>query len=190
MGWWWVAVVAVGVLAASYLSWTAGRLERLHVRVDRARAALDTQLDRRASAAARLADPRLDGTGDDLRAAALAALAAPPGQRGSAENDLTRVLRLLPVSSAGPARPGLTDIDPTLAEVVAASVRIGLARQFYNDAVRDTLALRRGRVPSAFRLGARRPLPGYFDIDTDIVGAVGADSGATPAQGDGTSGAT
>lgn len=35
-----VALILIGV----YLSWTAGRLDRLHSRIDAARAALDAQL--------------------------------------------------------------------------------------------------------------------------------------------------
>ena len=46
-----VALVAIGL----YLSWTAGRLDRLHSRIDAARAALDAQLLRRASVTQELA---------------------------------------------------------------------------------------------------------------------------------------
>jgi len=181
---WLVGVALVVVLLATYLSWTAGRVERLHARLDRARAALDLQLDRRAAAAARLAGT-LPGRGPDgarerLRAAAQAALDAPPGQCEAAENDLTRALRLLPLPPDSPAA----------AEVRAAGERVALARQFYNDAVRDTLALRRRRVPRAFRIGARRALPGYFDIDTDLDAGAAAGSGPGPTPGGGTGGAT
>ena len=40
-----------GRIVALYLSWTAGRLDRLHARLEGARAALDAQLVRRASVA-------------------------------------------------------------------------------------------------------------------------------------------
>ncbi len=46
-----VALFAIGL----YLSWTAGRLDRLYARIDAARAALDAQLLRRASVAQELA---------------------------------------------------------------------------------------------------------------------------------------
>jgi hypothetical protein len=64
-----VAVVLF-VLVVLYVSWTAGRLDRLHARVDAAWATLDAALVRRASAARAVA-------------AALPAL----------ENDLSRALR-------------------------------------------------------------------------------------------------
>jgi hypothetical protein len=48
------------------------------------------------------------------------------------------------------------------------TTRIGLARQFYNDAVRDTRALRRARLSRALGLHARRPLPRFFDIDDGL----------------------
>jgi hypothetical protein len=45
---------------------------------------------------------------------------------------------------------------------------VGLARRFYNDAVRDTRALRRRRLARLLRLHARHPLPRYFDIDDGL----------------------
>ncbi len=49
----WILVVLVAI--GLYLSWTAGRLDRLHARIDAARAALDAQLLRRASITQELA---------------------------------------------------------------------------------------------------------------------------------------
>jgi hypothetical protein len=46
---WVVAAVAAVLAFGVYLSWTAGRIDRLHARIDAARAALDAQLVRRAS---------------------------------------------------------------------------------------------------------------------------------------------
>ena len=54
--WWIVAVVAAVVLIATYVTWIAARLDRLHARAAAAHAALDAQLVRRAAAAAQLAD--------------------------------------------------------------------------------------------------------------------------------------
>ena len=47
-------------------------------------------------------------------------------------------------------------------------MRVGLARRFYNDAVRDTRTLRTQRLARVQRLHARRPLPRYFDIDDGL----------------------
>ena len=50
--WWIVAVVVVVVLVATYVTWIASRLDRLHARAAAAQAALDAHLVRRAAAAA------------------------------------------------------------------------------------------------------------------------------------------
>jgi hypothetical protein len=68
--------------------------------------------------------------------------------------------------------PGLLD---ALAE---ADERIALARRFYNDAVRDTLLLRQGRLPRLLRLHADRPLPRFFDVE-DGLDVVLAGAGTT-----------
>ena len=47
-----------------------------------------------------------------------------------------------------------------------------LARRFYNDAVRDTAALRNRRLPRLMRLHGSRPLPRYFDIDDRLDGVI------------------
>ena len=64
-------------------------------------------------------------------------------------------------AQGGVARTG----DPDL---VGTATRVGLARRFYNDAVRDTRALRHRRLPRLLRLHARRPLPRFFDIDDGL----------------------
>lgn len=86
-----VAVVAIGV----YLSWTAGRLDRLHARIDAARAALDAQLLRRASVAQEMATSGLldPAASIVLYQAAHAARQADDEQREVAESDLSQALR-------------------------------------------------------------------------------------------------
>jgi len=54
---------------------------------------------------------------------------------------------------------------------------VGLARRFYNDAVRDTAALRQRRLPRLLRLHASRPLPRYLDIDDRPGGVVAGTDG-------------
>ena len=46
-----IIIVAAAILAGVYVSWRAGRLDRLHARVETARAALDAALVRRSSVA-------------------------------------------------------------------------------------------------------------------------------------------
>jgi hypothetical protein len=157
-----LAVVALLVL---YVTWTAGRLDRLHARVDAAWAALDAQLVRRA-AAARAVAAHLDDpvAGRMLDQAASAALEGTVDGREAVENDLSRALKAaLPVlvhDAAGEA---------ALAELETASTRVGLARAFHNEAVKDTRGIRLRRIPRALRLAGHRSLPQYFEIDDTAI---------------------
>jgi hypothetical protein len=150
--WWIVGVVAVVVLVSTYLTWIAGRVDRLHSRSAAASAALDAALVRRAVAAVNLAD---DLKAPQLRALASATLAADVEDREGAENALTKALRDLP-------RP---DDEAALADVAATSRRVSLTRHIHTDLVRDTLAMRRRRLVRLMRFSRRHPAPAYFDIE-------------------------
>jgi hypothetical protein len=154
-----VLLVGVVVLLALYVTWTAGRLDRMHARVDAAWAGLDAQLVRRAAAACDLLPFLPPGPdADALDARAHAALAAGEVDRDVIENDLTRALR-----AATPLLPPAAEV--ALAELDAAASRVGLARSFHNSAVTDTRALRGRRMPRMLRLAGHRALPAFFDVD-------------------------
>jgi hypothetical protein len=163
--WWVVAVVTVVVIVATYLTWTAARVDRLHARAAGAYAALDAQLVRRAAAAAALAEAVQLPT---LSYAARLTLDAHPQERDVVENDLTRQLREVVVEAETPA---FTDL-------VVASRRVALARQVHNDVVRDALAVRRRLPVRALRLARKHPRPAYFDVDDPALELTGA--AATP----------
>lgn len=177
------------VLLVSCISWTAGRLDRLHVRVEAARAALDAQLLRRAAVAGELADAaRAAGlvpaaTAAGLADAARAARRPDPTDREGIENDLTRALRAVldalpdPATPAG-AHPGVARVRRDLE---SASTRVGLARSFHNGAVEDTRALRAGLLVRWLRLAGHAPLPAYFEIDDGLHAPV-LPAQRTPAQ--------
>ena len=151
-------VVLGVVLLAVYVTWTAGRLDRMHARVDAAWAALDAQLVRRAFAAHALLPLLPEGaTKERLRAAAAAAVEAGEQGREAVENNLSRALR--------EASPLLAEGGQALEELESAAVRVGLARSFHNSAVNDTRALRRRRVPRLLRLAGHRAMPAFFDVD-------------------------
>jgi hypothetical protein len=152
-------LVGVVVLLALYVTWTAGRLDRMHARVDAAWAGLDAQLVRRAAAACDLLPFLPPGpAADALDAHAHAALAADEVDRDVIENALTRALR-----AATPLLPEAA--EAALGELDAAASRVGLARSFHNSAVTDTRALRGRRLPRLLRLAGRRALPAFFDVD-------------------------
>lgn len=167
MGWLVVAVVLI-VLLAVWITWTANRIDRLFARVEAARASLDAQLVRRSASAQALADEDTAALGEplacELRAAAHGALNADDAGRESAENDLGRTLTRLEGTAPDRFR---------LAELREAATRVGIARRFYNDAVRDLGDLRAQRMPRLLRLGSRRPMPGFFEIDDRLSTAAG-----------------
>ncbi|MGH3871227.1 MAG: NUDIX hydrolase [Pseudonocardiaceae bacterium] len=152
-----VVVTGLMITAVSAMS-AATRLDRLQVRTDAAWAALDSALCRRARAVSAL-DGVLAG-GSALCWAAEAVLqttasAVPHATREEVENELSRALVLLDRAA----------LEPAYARRLAdAEQRVMIARRVYNDAVRDTLALRSHRSVRWLRLAGRVPLPRYFDI--------------------------
>ena len=164
---WLVVAVVVAVLLTLWLTFTVTRLDRLHARVDAAHAALDAQLVRRAAALQHVAEAPESGLADDVRveyervaARALAAGEADPA-REEAENAVGRAVRELAAQAdrLGP--------EPA-AELHEAAARVLIARRFYNDAVRDTRALRVRRLPRLLRMAGRREMPQFFDIDDTV----------------------
>ena len=162
-----VVALAVVVLLALYVTWTAGPLDRLHARLDAAAAALDAALVRRAAAARSVAAALPAGDrAEQLGLAADAALEAQEHGREGLENDLSRALRLaLPLLPEGAAAGSVRD------ELATAATRVGLARSFHNAAVHDTREIRLRRMPRALRLAGHRELPQFFEIDdTQLAG--------------------
>ena len=166
---WLLLIGGLVLLLLAWTVWTLVRLTRLEARVARAWIALDTQLQRRAGLAEELArdHPGVLGTERAQYLAAFAADARAPadGDRELAENLLGRELRDFPEDAPGIPTALRTDLSGT-------GTRVALARRFYNDAVRDTAALRHRRLPRLMRLHGSRPLPRYFDIDDRLDGVI------------------
>jgi hypothetical protein len=158
--WWVITVVAVVVLVATYLTWLAARVDRLHARAVAAYATLDAHLLRRAVAAVALAEAAQLPT---LLYAARIAVDAGPEDREVAENDLTRHLR--EARDAEATADGAGGPQEALGALVQVSRRVALARQVHNDVVRDALAVRRRLLVRLFRLARKHPRPAYFDVD-------------------------
>jgi hypothetical protein len=155
-----VAVVAAVVAAATYVTWLAGRLDRLHARTDGARASLDAHLVRRAAAATLVADSATlpPDVAAALAEAARRAARAEAAEREATENDLSRALRAAaPLLVAAPR--------PLVDDLAVAAGRVVLARRFYNDAVRDTRVVRERRLVRWLHLAGHAPPPAYFEID-------------------------
>lgn len=152
-----VVVIVVLLLAAALRLWsTANRMDRLHVRTDAAWAALEGALARRivATRAVAAAGGLEHEQADEMRRLADTADNADRQHRADAENDLARALSTMPSVT----RPELA------VELADAAERVVLARRFYNDAVRDTRALRAEWFTRMFGLAGRTALPDYFEI--------------------------
>lgn len=163
-----VAVVLVVCGVAAYLTRTAGRLDRLSARVETAWNALDAQLIRRAAVAGELAAhlrrhrmvPEEQALA--LQHAAVGVRNADPAEREARENDLSREVRVILDAVAG--RGGKTEALGE--ELRAAGVRVQLARQFFNDAVRDDRNLRARRLPRLLTIRHRNEQRRtFFEID-------------------------
>lgn len=176
---WLPAVLLPLLLLGWYLSYSAGRLDRLHHRVESSRAALDAQLARRAAAALEVAHVLDPATGLLLTDAAAEALAA--AETGVAsiavvedvENDLTRAL------GAGFSDDGdVTALrsDPMAAETLEllgqACLRVQLARRFHNDAVAQAQRVRGKRVVRWFRLAGHAARPQMIELDDTVPPAL------------------
>jgi hypothetical protein len=168
---WWVLAIAAAlvVLFSLYLRSLAGRLDRLHVRLEAAGATLDAQLVRRAAAAAELAYAGLLDPASSL----LLADAAREAQIASGDDPATRELVESALSSA--LRAALDDSDiaalaaspqrTLLDELRSAAQRVMLARRFHNDASRATLRLRRRLLVRRLGLAGHAPWPRAFEMD-------------------------
>jgi hypothetical protein len=182
-----VIVVALALFTGVYVSWRAGRIDRLHARVEMARTALDVTLLRRSSVALELATSGLlDPATSLLLAAAVHGTRSapgagsggvvPPGQqngdrpRDLAESDLTRALRAA-FSQPGfrSSLSGKEGADELLAEVEAAAHQVFLARKFYNDMVAATREARRRPLARVLRLSGKAKAPEFFEMDDSLV---------------------
>ncbi|MHA2789111.1 hypothetical protein ACXZ66_08190 [Corynebacterium sp. S7] len=143
----WVILAVLVTLALAWAYHTAQRLDALHVRVDRSRAALEAALDRRAAVIAAL-DP---SAAHDARNAEEAGLV--PGDFD------TRIQRER-VLNKKVAASGVSEST----ELADANARVMLALRFYNDAVADTRALRLRPLVRVLRLGGTARLPEFFEF--------------------------
>jgi hypothetical protein len=169
----WLALVAfLAVVCGAWIAFTASRLDRLHARLDAAQSALDAQLVRRVAALRHATEigpavPVLpESERARIEAVAQVALTAAGEDRQAAENEVGRAVAEL-------AGRGVPLTVAQREELHESAVRVSIARRFYNDAVRDTRALRRRRMPRLLHLAGRRELPQFFDIDDTVPQELG-----------------
>ncbi|WP_018295646.1 hypothetical protein [Corynebacterium lubricantis] len=143
----WVVLAVLITLALAWAYSTAQRLDKLHVRTDRSRAALEAALNRRAAVIAVL----VPEVAPDARSAEEAGLV--PGAFDS---------RIQRERSLNKKIAAVGNIDSS--ELADANARVMLAVRFYNDAVADTRAIRLRPIVRILRLGGTAPLPEFFEF--------------------------
>lgn len=187
----WVLVALVLLTAAGwYLSFTAVRLDRLHARVDSSRAVLSARLAQRAATAGELATSGLLDPASALLLADAAAAAgdAPRPEREIAQSSLTEALAAVLSPEAVADVRAEESGSALLAELEAACARAEMARRFHNDAVAQTLRVRRKHVVRWARLAGHTQLPATVELDDAVpatlrgatVGVLGAGGSGVP----------
>ncbi len=177
---WVFATLFVIVIVGWYLSYSAARLDRLHIRLSGTAAALDAQLVRRAEAALELANSGLlDGATSLLLAHAATESLEMPDEHGEVremtESQLTEALEATLTAPALAAIAAMRDgpsVDEPLARLGSACARVQLSRRFHNDAVTDVRRVRRKWVVRVFHLAGHTPLPSTIEFDDDAPPAL------------------
>lgn len=168
----WILVVGAVVAAITVaLSTTAGRLDRLHIRLTTAEASLDRQLLDRSTCLRNVA------TGGVLDpASALVAVEAADASRaaiGKADQEeretaLSEVMRTV-FGDADDVDALWAGADETRAELLAdlgdACERVQLAHRFHDDLVARTVRMRSKRIVRWARLAGHAPWPYRIEFD-------------------------
>jgi hypothetical protein len=165
----------VGLLLVAFVVWRlsalAGRIDRLHHRIELARASLDAQLLRRARAAEALAT---SGLLDPASAIVLAQAASrsrnsDPGdavEAGIVESEMSRDLReVFADQQAVDELRSIPEGEELLLDLAASCRQVTLSRRFLNDGVQAARLLRQGRLVRLFRLAGNAPRPQMFEMD-------------------------
>ena len=163
-----VLFVALAALAFWYLSFSAGRLDRLHHRVETSWATLDSLLQRRAAIALEIARSAITdpATALLLTASAYQARSADIEDRSSAESVLSGALGMM-----------LTERESIVAksdqallfELEQLTDRIKIAISIHVESVTRTQLIRGKLVFRIFRLSGKAPLPVTYEFEADAI---------------------
>ena len=171
---WLTLVLLLVAFVVWRLSALAGRIDRLHHRIDLARGSLDAQLLRRARSAEALST---SGLIDPASALVLAQAAsnsrnadpADPVERGIVESEMSRDLReVLADPQAVAQLRAIPDGQEIVDDLARSCAQVAMARRFLNDGVQAARLLRSSRLVRLFRLAGRAPQPVTFEMD-DLV---------------------
>ena len=151
-----------------YLTFSAGRLDRLHHRVETSWATLDSLLQRRAAIALEVARSAITDPATSLllTASAYQARSADIEDRSSAESVLSGALGMM-----------LTERESIVAksdqallfELEQLTDKIKVAIAIHVEAVNRTQLIRRKLVFRLFRLAGKAPLPVTYEFEADAI---------------------
>ncbi len=171
-------LIAVIAFAVWYLSHQAGRLDRLHHRIEVTELALHGQLVRRGGIVAELAavpgiDPALSVLWGQAAHEALILQEIASPERTQVEDELTSIL-VMTLDEAEEVNEIRSNLHASalLDELAQVCDRIKMSQQFHTDAVRDCLEIREQFMVRFFRLAGRAKPPVPVDLDVQIPPAL------------------
>ena len=172
-----ILIVAIA-FAVWYLSHQAGRLDRLHHRIEVTELALHGQLVRRGGIVAELAavpgiDPALSVLWGQAAHEALILQELSSPERTQVEDELTSIL-VMTLDEAEEVNEIRSNqhASALLDELAQVCDRIQMSQQFHTDAVRDCLEIREQFLVRFFRLAGRAKPPVPVDLDVQIPPAL------------------
>ena len=164
-----VFLVAVfALLTFWYLSFSAGRLDRLHHRVETSWATLDSLLQRRAAIALEIARSAITdpATALLLTASAYQARSADIEDRSSAESVLSGALGMM----LAERESIVAQSDQALLhELEQLTDKIKVAISIHVESVTRTQLIREKLVFRIFRLAGKAPLPVTYEFEADAI---------------------
>ena len=156
------------VLTFWYLSFSAGRLDRLHHRVETSWATLDSLLQRRAAIALEIARSAITdpATALLLTASAYQARGADIEDRSSAESVLSGALGMM----LAERESIVAQSDQALLhELEQLTDKIKVAISIHVESVTRTQLIREKLVFRIFRLAGKAPLPVTYEFEADAI---------------------
>lgn len=169
----WILLGIFLFLFALYLSNVAGRLDRLHLKVENARNALDRQLVLRTAICKEVVkiDKLNQQHRDELTQAVNDSLAEElldthTNQEWVIESKVTNVL--LKLFDESFKLINFEEHTKIIRETAAASRRVQFALTFYNDAATSAIRVRKRRLVRFFRLFGRASMPKMIEFNVQI----------------------
>ena len=163
-----VLFAVFAVLTFWYLSFSAGRLDRLHHRVETSWATLDSLLQRRAAIALEIARSAITdpATALLLTASAYQARSADIEDRSSAESVLSGALGMM----LAERESIVAQSDQALLhELEQLTDKIKVAISIHVESVTRTQLIRDKLVFRIFRLAGKAPLPVTYEFEADAI---------------------